>query len=559
MSAETKIPSIPAVTQTNLTEVARAVKGILDVREGRAGDKLDANVTFRDLVDVGIARVATGAATAGGRTVVPAGPSAPSGYDPAVDMTPPPQPTGLTASSSFTSITLQWDVPAYQNHAYTEVWASGADVIGNATMIGTSVSSLYVDAVGEPSFERYYWIRFVSQADVEGPYNGTAGVYAKTAIDVSGALTALAGQIRESELSQALGTRISLVDAPSTTPGSVAYQVAQEASARQTIDGALASQITTLSATVDGNAASLQQEITTRASETGGLLAQYTVKTDIAGHVAGFGLASTASNAAPTSSFIVQADQFAVAPAAISSASAPATNLFKGKVWVDTSVVPSVTRYYTGSAWSTTPQALPFVVQTSPTTLNGVAVLPGVYIPDAYLMNGSIGNAKIGNAAIDDAKVANLSAAKLTAGDGTIGGTLKSENYAPGSVGWAVFKNGNAEFSNATVRGTVYANAGSIGGILMGANNIRSSNFTDGAAGFMFNADGSARIGKGMTLDASGNVTFSGALSAATGTFSGSLDVKSAAAGARMEIKNSVIKVFDASGNLRVKIGDLSA
>ena len=42
-------------------------------------------------------------------------------------------------------------------------------------------------------------------------------------------------------------------------------------------------------------------------------------------------------------------------------------------------------------------------------------------------------------------------------------------------------------------------------------------------------------------------------------TFSGQLDVKSSASGARMEIKNNVIKVFDAAGNIRVKIGDLSA
>lgn len=42
-------------------------------------------------------------------------------------------------------------------------------------------------------------------------------------------------------------------------------------------------------------------------------------------------------------------------------------------------------------------------------------------------------------------------------------------------------------------------------------------------------------------------------------TFSGSLDVKSAASGARLEIKNDVIKVFDATGTLRVKIGNLSA
>ncbi len=42
-------------------------------------------------------------------------------------------------------------------------------------------------------------------------------------------------------------------------------------------------------------------------------------------------------------------------------------------------------------------------------------------------------------------------------------------------------------------------------------------------------------------------------------TFMGSLDVKSATSGARMEVKNSVIKVFDTNGVLRVKIGDLSA
>lgn len=328
----------------------------------------------------------------------------------------------------------------------------------------------------------------------------------------------------------------------------MAYQVAQEASARQTIDGALASQITTLSATVDGNAASLQQEITTRASETGGLLAQYTVKTDIAGHVAGFGLASTASNAAPTSSFIVRADQFAVAPPSVSSTAAPTANLYKGMVWVDTSVTPSVTRYYTGSAWSVTPQALPFVVQTSPTTLNGVEVLPGVYMPAAFIMDGSIGNVKIGNAAIDDAKVVSLSAAKLTAGDGTIGGVLKSENYAPGSSGWAVFKTGGAEFSGVTVRGTVYAGAGSIGGILLGADHIRSSGFVFGSTGFYLGTDGTAVLGKGMTLDSAGNVTFNG-----------QLDVKSASSGARMEIKNNAIKVYDESGTLRVQIGDLTA
>ena len=346
--------------------------------------------------------------------------------------------------------------------------------------------------------------------------------------------------------------------------------ITAEQTARANADSALATQINTLTASVSGNTAAIQQEATARASETGSLFAKYTVKVDVAGHVSGFGLASTANNAAPTSLFMVRADQFAVAPPSVSSSTAPTSNLYKGMVWVDTSVTPNVTRYYTGTGWSTTPQALPFVVQATPTTLNGVSVAPGVYMPAAFFMDGSIGNAKIGNAAIDDAKVASLSAAKLTAGDGTIGGILKSENYVSGSSGWAVFKTGGAEFSGVTVRGTVYAGAGSIGGILLGADHIRSSGFVFGSTGFYLGTDGTAVLGKGMTLDSAGNVTFTGQLNGATGTFSGNLsaaggtfngqlDVKSASSGARMEIKNNVIKVFDAGGNLRVKIGDLSA
>jgi hypothetical protein len=53
---------------------------------------------------------------------------------------------------------------------------------------------------------------------------------------------------------------------------------------------------------------------------------------------------------------------------------------------------------------------------------------------------------------------------------------------------------------------------------------------------------GSININNKFTVDSSGNA-----------------EIKSATSGARMEIKNNVIKVFDASGTLRVQIGDLSA
>jgi len=66
--------------------------------------------------------------------------------------------------------------------------------------------------------------------------------------------------------------------------------------------------ITEINTTVDGNTAS----ITTQAESIDGLEAQYTVKIDNNGRVAGFGLASTAADATPFSEFVVIADQFSV-------------------------------------------------------------------------------------------------------------------------------------------------------------------------------------------------------------------------------------------------------
>ena len=71
---------------------------------------------------------------------------------------------------------------------------------------------------------------------------------------------------------------------------------------------------------------------------------------------------------------------------------------------------------------------LPFVVEGN-----------NVYINSLLVKNGSITNAMIGN-------------------------EIKSDNFVSGSAGWRILKNGSAEFSNATFRGTVYASAGSFTG-----------------------------------------------------------------------------------------------
>lgn len=315
------------------------------------------------------------------------------------------------------------------------------------------------------------------------------------------------------------------------TPLSAAIQA--EATTRATAIAAEATARQTLQSVVNGNTSAIQTEATTRATQTGELYAQYTIKTDVAGLVSGYGLASSANNAAPTSSFGVRASSFYVAPPSVSSATAPTTNLYSGYVWLDTSVTPNVTRYYTGTAWSTTPQNLPFIVQATPTTINGVAVPAGVYMRDAYLQNGTVTNLKVANGAIDDLKVASVSASKLTAGSIAVGQHIQSTGYVASSVGWRINGDGTAEFSGVVVRGTVIATAGSIGGITIASNAVRAGQTAyNTGTGFHLGSDGRFSLGSGTgnrltwdgtNLNVVGGGTFSGALSAATGSFAGSL------------------------------------
>ena len=71
---------------------------------------------------------------------------------------------------------------------------------------------------------------------------------------------------------------------------------------------AVTERITTLQTSVNGNAASIQ----THARSINGLEAQYTVKVDVNGKVAGYGLATTPKNGTPESKFIITADRFGV-------------------------------------------------------------------------------------------------------------------------------------------------------------------------------------------------------------------------------------------------------
>lgn len=100
------------------------------------------------------------------------------------DYTQPPAPTGLTASGSITTVFLQWDdvSATYDNLSHTEIWRSATNNLGTAVLNGTAQGHIYQDAV-DPMSTYYYWVRMVSLANVDGPFNAVEGVAGVTSQD----------------------------------------------------------------------------------------------------------------------------------------------------------------------------------------------------------------------------------------------------------------------------------------------------------------------------------------------------------------------------------------
>jgi hypothetical protein len=153
----------------------------------------------------------------------------------------------------------------------------------------------------------------------------------------------------------------------------------------------------------------------------------------------------------------------------------------------------------------------------------------------AFIHDAAITNAKIGNAAVDSAKIANAT---------IVDGDIASATITGAKIGSATITGANiasATITSANIQAATIATANIADGAITNAkidDVIQSTAYSAGSAGWKIDKDGSAELNNA--------------------TFRGTLDVESASSGARLEITNSVLKVFDSSNTLRVKLGNLS-
>ena len=116
-----------------------------------------------------------------------------------------------------------------------------------------------------------------------------------------------ANEDRKREI-QTLSSRLD-TEQQSANETKATVQVVQTTLTKATGDiKSLGERITTAQSTADGNKATVQAH----AKSINGLEAQYTVKVDVNGKVAGYGLATTPKNGTPESKFIVNADRFGI-------------------------------------------------------------------------------------------------------------------------------------------------------------------------------------------------------------------------------------------------------
>ena len=155
-SGRGELPQIPAVPATGDQGVNNFLSSFKNWLEKASGSTLGSFATKRDLVNAGVADIATGQDVHVGSTL---------------SLLVPPVPTGFLATGAFEFIILEWDNPimAYRNHSHAEIWgADNSSSLSNAVLVTKASGTHFSHHVGTNA-SWYYWIKFVSTSGTPGP------------------------------------------------------------------------------------------------------------------------------------------------------------------------------------------------------------------------------------------------------------------------------------------------------------------------------------------------------------------------------------------------------
>jgi hypothetical protein len=322
----------------------------------------------------------------------------------------------------------------------------------------------------------------------------------------------------------------------------------QERQVRSSADGVLTTSISVLSAAVE--------------DPTTGLSAAHSAITDEA-------TARATADSAIASTVTTLESVVASKNKTYSQITAPTTGMVTGDLWFDTDDSNKAYRY-SGTAWvvtddtriannaaaitseataratadsalasdittlSTTVNGHTTSIQTNATSINGLEAQYTVKIDNnGYVTGYGLASTVVnGTPTSEFAVVADkFSIAPVATDAGAADGSPFFHLTVPTSIGGVTVPAG-------TYMKAAFIHDASITNAKIG-NVIQSADYSAGTAGWK--------------IDKAGNMELNAAV------FRGTIDVKSATTNARLEIKNNVIKVYDSAGNLRVKLGDLTA
>ena len=198
-----RLKDVPELARdgSNLSSVMQSVREVIQTFRGYRGDPLDQALTLRDLTLETRRQLQGGGllnGTAGGTTLI--NPEAPV-YE--VDLTPPPTPEGLAASSGISHIYVECASPSYtQGHGHDRTvvygikWPDGAPapVFASAVQL-FSFQGPFGAYPSDPATRWALWIKWRSNDGVlsTDPAGGTNGVVTRTGENVALLVEAMTG------------------------------------------------------------------------------------------------------------------------------------------------------------------------------------------------------------------------------------------------------------------------------------------------------------------------------------------------------------------------------